>query len=327
MKNKSKQPSILNKINLGWNLGNFLDSHDKSFCWENTKSKNIQNIVNLWHNPIFNLKCLDTLKNKGINCIRIPITWCNFINIYKNNISISRDFISYLTKIIDSAIEKDFVVIIDMHHDDQTWLKISCPRNEFSKICKRYRNLWKIIAYHFKDYSQNLIFEGMNEIVDRSNPNKYDWVGKNKIFFKRLKKLYRIFINSVRRYSSNNKQRTLMISTYGAQIHKNALVNFSAPKDRNIIVDLHYYSNLTNSNEYDDVFKYVKKLLINKNIPIILGEIGVKKGCENTIDVLTAFTNYAKSINLKYILWDNGKSRKFIDREAGNINDIYKGIF
>ena len=104
MKNKSKQPSILNKINSGWNLGNFLDSHDKSFCWENTKSKNIQNIINLWHNPIFNLKCLDTLKNKGINCIRIPITWCNFINIYKNNISISRDFISYLTKIIDSAI-------------------------------------------------------------------------------------------------------------------------------------------------------------------------------------------------------------------------------
>ena len=324
MNNTINSSLILNKIKFGWNLGNFFDAHDNSFCWVNTQSKTIEYIVNLWNNPVFNLDCLNSLKENGINCIRIPITWCNFINIYKNNITLSNEFVIYLKSIIDAALQRDFIVIIDMHHDDQTWLKISCPNNEFNKICYRYKKLWKIVAYQFKDYTKNLIFEGMNEIVDRSNPDKYDWIGKDKKFYKRLNLLYKIFIKSVRRFSKNNKQRTLMISTYGAQIHKTAITNLKIPKDTNVIVDLHFYSRHTEKEYYEEAFKYVNRFLINKNIPVILGEIGVKKDCENKLEVLKAYTNYAKSINLKYILWDSGKSRKFINRETGNIADIYK---
>ena len=317
--NKTHSQQILDKITLGWNLGNFLDAHSKDFCWQNSKSKSVNDIVNLWKNPTFNLACLDSLKNVGINCIRIPITWCNFIDITNKKIGLSPEFASFLKNIIDEAIKKDYIVIIDMHHDDQTWLKVSCSHNEFRKICKQYRQLWEIIAYEFKDYSQNLIFEGMNEVIDRSDPDHFDWVGNKKIFFKRLYRLYKIFVKSSRRFSQQNKDRILMVPPYGAQVHKIAIKNLKLPKDKNIIVDLHFYSRHTDVEYYEKKFKHVEHYLIDKNIPVLLGEIGAKKDCENPIEVISVYKHYMDSLNIKCVLWDNGSSRKFIDRKTGKL--------
>lgn len=316
MKNEKQVNLILNKINLGWNLGNFLDAHDRKFHWQNSQSKTLDYVVNLWKNPIFNLGCFDALKKVNINCVRIPITWSNFINIKDNSLSLSQEFLNYIKNIIDYAIKKDFIIIIDVHHDDQTWLKVACNKKEFKTVCKNYKQLWKLIAYNFKDYNQNLIFEGMNEIIDRSDPEYYDWIGKNKLFYKRLNNLYKIFIKTARKFSQNNKQRTLMISTYGAQIHEIAIKNFSLPKDKNLIVDLHFYSKHTDIEYYQDKFKFVRNYFIDKNIPIILGEIGTKKGYEENLEIIKIYKEYTNSLNIKCVLWDNGTSRKFINRET-----------
>ena len=319
MRNNEKAYEILNKITMGWNLGNFLDAHDKKFDLNNAQSKSINYVVNLWHNPVFNYNCLDTLKKANINCIRIPITWCNFINIDNNVVIISTNFIEYLKEIVDKALASGFVVIIDMHHDDQTWLKVACTKKEFKRVCNIYKQLWTKISYIFKDYNENLVFEGMNEIIDRSDPEYYDWLGKKKVFFKRISKLYKVFIESVRQFSDNNKERVIMISTYGAQIHDIALKNFKYPKDDNIIVDLHFYSKHTDIEYYNRKFEYVKKYLINKNIPIILGEIGTKKGFEQNIEIIKVYKKYADSLNIKCVLWDNGKGRRFVDRTSGKL--------
>lgn len=318
MNRYNKAKYMLEKINMGWNLGNFLDAHDHLFSLQSDfKCKTVEEVVKLWKNPIFNLECLSSLKKVGINCIRIPITWCNFINIEQGKISLSQPFLTFVKAIIDKAIQEKFVVILDMHHDDQTWLKVACSKKEFKNICKTYRNIWSLIAYSFKDYGENLIFEGMNEIIDRTDPNYYDWVGKNAIFFKRLSKLYDIFIKQARKFSVENKKRTLMISTYGAQIHEVALKNFVLPRDRNLIVDLHFYSKHTDLEYYQDKFKYIRQYFIDKHIPIVLGEIGAKKGYEDNLDIIKVYKEYADSLNIKCVLWDNGTSRKFIDRKTG----------
>ena len=71
MKDYSKAHAILNKISLGWNLGNYLDAHDKKYVIGTNKNKSIKEVVNLWNNPIFNLKCFDTLKIKIIKKYKI----------------------------------------------------------------------------------------------------------------------------------------------------------------------------------------------------------------------------------------------------------------
>ena len=79
MKNYNNAFGILNKINLGWNLGNYLDATDREYKIGYSSNKTVEEVVKLWNNPIFNLQCIDRLKDLGINCIRIPVTWCNFI--------------------------------------------------------------------------------------------------------------------------------------------------------------------------------------------------------------------------------------------------------
>lgn len=314
MKESIQAQNLINKITYGWNLGNYLDAHDKEFVLGDHKAKFVEDVVKLWGNPAFNLECIDYLKSVGCNCIRVPVTWCNFVNISGDVISISSEAIDAIKNIINYAIERDMVVILDMHHDDQTWLKIACDQKEFRKICKVYVRIWDIIAYEFRNYDTNLIFEGMNEVIDRSNPIKHDWVGKDYRCYTKLNKLYKLFVKTARKHSDCNKKRILMISTYGAQIHQRALELFKKPKDKNLIVDVHYYSCHTDVDNYAKEYEWVNKYLINKGVPVILGEIGTKKDCIENPDVLKAYVKYANSVGLKYVLWDNGSSRAYVDR-------------
>jgi endoglucanase len=310
---------ILNKINTGWNLGNYLDSHDNNYLLNSTKNKSVKEITSLWGNPVFNLKCFEELKKYSINCVRITVTWCNFITIKNNRIYISNEVINHLKEIIRCAIKNEFIVILNMHHDDQTWLTVAAEKKEFNQIKKQYKKIWENIAFEFKDFNNNLIFEGMNEVIDRSNPEKFDWWGHNKQHFKNLYNLYNLFIKSVRKFSKPNKVRTLMISTYGAQIHKHALKHFKMPKDKNIIVDLHYYSKHTNpedlKKEFDPTFEYLK----NNNIPFFMGEIGMKKELINNHLAFELYFNFLKSHKIKFALWDNGSSRTFINRSTAKL--------
>lgn len=319
MKDYSKANNILNKINLGWNLGNYLDAHDKQYIIGTSNNKSVDEITALWGNETFNLKCFDELKKYGINCVRIPVTWCNFITIKNKKVSISAELINHLKEIINYGISKDFIIILDMHHDDQTWLKVACSKKEFKQVRNQYKNIWKNIAFEFKDFNENLIFEGMNEVIDRSNPEKFDWWGHNQLHYKRLNSLYNLFVKSVRKFSLENKKRTLMLSTYGAQIHTQALKRFKMVRDKNTIVDLHHYTRLNTIKHLEEQFMSVFQYLTSKNIPIVLGEIGAKKDCFEDFSIIENYLNFAKSHNLKCILWDNGSSRTFINRQTAKL--------
>ena len=131
--------------------------------------------------------------------------------------------------------------------------------------------------------------------------------------------LYKDFIKSVRKYSVHNTKRTLMISTYGAQLHEKALRYFRLPKDNNIIVDVHFYSKSNDANYYKEKFKNIKTRLIDNHIPVILGECGIKKPYIDDLTILSTYLHIAKQYNIKCVLWDNGSSRKFINRQSAEI--------
>ncbi len=251
---------------------------------------------------------------------RVPVTWYNFVKIENNNLSISLEIINYLKEFINFALKKDFVIIIDMHHDDHTWLNIAGTEKEFKKVKLQYKHIWEIVAREFKNYNENLIFEGMNEIIDRSDSNHSDWWGHNKILFKRLNILYKTFVKTVRKFSMLNKKRTLMISTYGAQIHHNALKHFKMVKDKNIIVDLHHYSIKKDNSYFIEKFEPTFKYLINKNIPIFLGEVGVKKEFIQDFDYIKNYLEFLNLHHIKFALWDNGSDRSFINRETAKFS-------
>ena len=300
-------------------MGNYLDAHDGQYIIGSSSNKTIEEVVNLWGNSIFNLKCFDELKRCGFNCVRLPVTWCNFIQIKNKKLSISAELINHLKEIIDYAISKDFIVILDMHHDDKTWLDIACSNKEFKQVKKQFLNIWKVVSFQFKNFNNNLIFEGMNEIINRHYKERDDWWGHYNLCFKRINALYKVFVKTARKF---NKTRTLMISTYGAQIHHNALKHFKMVKDENVIVDLHFYIKEKEQSYLKEHFKFVFEDLISKNIPIFMGEIGVKKAFVQDFDLLKNYVDFLNLHNIKYALWDNGSNRCFINRETAKFSHL-----
>ncbi len=310
---------VVNKIKFGWNLGNYLDCTDKMYVLGTSSKYSIEDIKCMWHNPMFNLKCIDTLNDIGVNCLRVPVTWCNFVKLDNNKYTIDESIFTELYTIVDYALSKDIVVIIDMHHDDQNWLSIA-NADTFNGVIDMYRQLWTIIATKFNKYNHNVILEGMNEVIDRSNPDKYDWVGNEDVFFERLNYLYQVFVDTVRCTGGNNKTRPLMISTYGAQVHRRAMEELKLPKDDNLVLDVHYYCSSTEEYDYTKYFDRWSEYSKNNNIPVIIGECGLKKGQGDIDTFVKLYVGNASKRNLKCVLWDNGGNRKFIERTDGGIS-------
>ena len=310
--------NFIKQITYGWNLGNYLDSHNMDIKTKQTINKSVKDIVALWGNPIFNFECLDELKNKGTNCLRIPVTWGNFVSYNNGKYTISEEVFAHLQLIVDQALARNFIVIIDMHHDDKNWLMINSTNEEFNEIKTEFAQIWAEIATKFKDYNKNLVFEGMNEIINIENGKEF-WYNENPLFFSRLTELYNLFIATVRKTGGKNKTRFLIISSYGAQIYKSALEGLSYNDDGKIILDVHFYTKTDQTNYYQEVFAPLVEKIINKNIPLIIGECGNASECKGNIKNLKAYMSYIKKLGLKCILWDNGSSRKFIDRQSGKI--------
>lgn len=308
--------NLLSKIKIGWNLGNYLDCNNKDIKIRMSKSKSVEEVVSLWHNPIFNLKCFDSLLKYGINSVRLPVSWCNFIEYKNGKYIINNEIFDKLKEIINYALNLNFIIILNVHHDDKNWLSLSCNESDFIEVKNEFKQVWEQISYEFKDFSYNLIFEGINEVIKITD--KEDWVG-SEFYYNRLNELYEIFITTVRKTGGKNADRFLMITPYGAQIHKFALKGFKLPKDNNLIVDVHFYGKTDDKNVYIEYFSYLKQHFIDKNIPLIVGEIGLKKEYKDNFEYLKVLLNYMKELNLKVYLWDNGSSRKFIDRETGLI--------
>lgn len=100
-----------------------------------------------------------------------------------------------------------------------------------------------------------------------------------------------------------------------------------------IIAQVHAYTpwNFANGNsssynryEIDNMFSQLNQYFVNKNIPVIIGEFGVKFTNENRNNAAT-WANYyvssANKYNIKCYLWDDGKSFKLIDREKLVVDD------
>lgn len=312
---------ILNKINYGWNLGNYFDCYKDEIKIKMSCNKTVEQVINLWHNPVFNLNCLQGLKNIGVNCLRIPVTWCNFVKYKNGKYLLPNEIFDKVKQIVDHAINLDFVVIIDMHHDDKNWLQIASADDVFDEIKNEYTQIWQQICEQFKNYNHNLVFEGMNELINICDKNE-DWIG-NEIGYKRVNELCELFVKIVRTSGGKNNDRCVMVSPYGAQIHKYALKNFKLPNDDNVIVDIHFYGKTDDKSIYVDYFKHLNTILAN-NIPIFVGEIGMKKSFKDRFDYLEVLLKYMAELNLKFALWDDGKNRKFIDRSTGKIeNSIF----
>ena len=272
-------------MGVGWNLGNTLDANG-------TGISDVVQSETYWGQPVTKPELITMMKEAGFGAIRVPITWYAHIDSDGN---VDAAWMKRVHEVVDYVINAGLYCIINVHHDtgahDNAW--VIADNDNYEKTKARYENLWTQIANEFKDYGQQLLFEGYNEMLDKyrswcfagfQRPNGYD-ADEAAAAYKGLNGYAQSFVNAVRATGGNNTQRNLVINTYASA---NGLGNWNAhltdvltelktPTDvakNHLAFEVHAYPNLkSGKSEVDGIIEAVKTHLLPKG-PIILGEWG-----------------------------------------------------
>lgn len=328
-------------MGLGWNMGNTLEANSQKVTDPTNTGYWGQQDLNsetCWGQYPAKPELLKMMKDAGFGAIRVPVTWYNHMDKDGN---VDAAWMARVHEVVDYVINQGMYCIVNVHHDTgadgdsfTSWIKADADNYKQNKV--RYENLWKQIAEEFKDYGQNLLFEGYNEMLDvNSNWN----FAKTSTAYDAINSYAKSFVTTVRATGGNNAQRNLIVTTYCAangygtwDSHlKDPLTKLNNPEStsNHIIFEIHAYPNIvTSSNikaDVDGMIALWKSELVSKGGPIIVGEWGtsnVDKTGETDYDVrreklfefATYFVQKCKENNIGTFYWmglTDGASRLF----------------
>jgi endoglucanase len=256
----------------------------------------------------------------GFDAIRIPVRW-NAHADYESPYTIDPAFFNRVDEIIGWALDRDLIVMINIHHYDELMQRPHQHRQRFLAI-------WEQIAEHYSEYPTTLLFEILNEPHDHLTPELWNSLLAETIDIIRV----------------SNPHRTLVIGTapwggfYGLE-HLEVPVN-----DRNIIVTVHYYDPFQFTHQgagwagdeadewigtawegspgemsaIDESFNNVYEWANQHNRPIHLGEFGAYQVAPYESRIL--WTDYVRTAaeerNFSWAYWEFGAGFGAFDRES-----------
>lgn len=298
---------IVKTMNVGWCLGNTLDSYDTGKTGLSTETG--------WGNLKTTKEMIKSVKDSGFNSIRIPVTWGE----HMNGDTIDADWLARVKEVVDYAYNEDMFVILNMHHDDYIWFE---PQDsEYAADSAKLKSIWNQIASYFMDYGDRLIFEGMNE--PRTVGSANEWMGGTPEERAVIVKYEQDFVNTVRKTGGNNAQRSLIITSYAASAETAAINDVIVPANAgNIIVSVHYYAPWQFSDgsstefgdsgkaELDAKFAELKQKFTDKGTPVIIGEFGCVNAAPESVrqEYYRYYISAAKKQGIKCFIWDNNVS-------------------
>lgn len=304
---------FLDDITLGWNLGDDLD------CCGDIKNPAPEYWEVKFGNPPVQKSNIDTVLETGINTIRVPVTWMGHLD---ENGDVSEEWMNRVQEVVDYVIDDGAYCIINVHHDTNF---ISNPyfegfhatRQNYNEYKDEFQHLWEQISDRFRNYDYHLIFEGFNEMI-----NPYGNAGKESLDV--INDYNQLFVDTVRATGGNNSERILSCNTYSANAwsydYNKAfeLPNDSA-KDK-LFCQVHVYDPwdfVTNTSAqisdyvgYMTSFKCIKETLVDRDIPVLIGEFGSihKQNTAERVKWVESHMAYASDLNIKSIYWDNGST-------------------
>ncbi len=318
---------IVKDMKIGWNLGNTLDCYNVT--WE------VSDFETAWGNPRTTKAMIDAVKKEGFNAVRIPVSW----NEHMNGNKIDGDWLNRVNEVVDYVIDNDMYAIINVHHDDYTWLNPS--KADESAVKAKLVSIWEQLSDRFKDYDQHLLFEGMNE--PRIIGGQDEWTGGTAEEREVINHLFQAFVDTVRKSGGNNSSRALIITSHAASIEADAVNDIVVPDDDRIIVSIHYYSpwdfaggengksdwgSDSEKKELDKGFDFLKSKFIDKGVPVIIGEFGATN--KNNDSVRASYMEYyvksAKSRGITCFIWDNGTKDEFGLLDRNSLTWYFKNV-
>ena len=299
-------------MKLGWNLGNTLDAIGGEGLDTETS----------WGQPFVTKDQIEFIKKSGFTTIRIPVSWSNHVDADNR---IDPEWMSRVKEIVDYAHDSGLYIIINSHHDCDSYYP---TEEKFEKSSKYLKDIWTQIADTFADYDKSLIFESMNE--PRLKDTSIEWWFQSSdktgtAAIETIVKLNQVFVDTVRENGKgNNGTRFLMVPSYAASPDFALHDSFVMPNDKvdgKLIVSIHAYTPYDfamNKKGYKDwdgskknelgFMKRLDKKFTQNGYGVVIGEFGAtnKGNIDSRVAWAKDYTSLAASLGIPCILWDNG---------------------
>ena len=323
MRNITSQ-QLVEDMTFGWNLGNTLDVCQADRDGDGKINEHVEAgekvDETLWGNPKATKELFTSLKKNGVNAVRIPVTWRDHMD---SNGNIDREWMDRVQQVVDYAYSQGMYVIINVHHDGGgdpkfgAWV-IEESQKDYNTFLKKYKNIWKQIAERFKNYSDYLIFESMNEVGFDTlyNKNKAD-------AYNLINKINQDFVDIIRATGGNNAKRHLLIAGYYTDIERTCDSLYKMPDDKagRCILSVHYYTPWdfctcdrkhtwgTNSEvrQMETLIGKMKKNFVDKGIPVIIGEYAASgSDLSSCIFFIEKLNKLCSDYGIATFIWDSG---------------------
>lgn len=314
---------LVYNINVGWNLGNSLESYSSGAADQEVS----------WGNPKTTQAMIDAVKAAGFNAIRIPVRWYPHYSYINNTVTLNATWLARVKEVIGYCMKDGMYVIMNTHHE--LWLESHATYADSTAVFAQERALWKTLANAFADYDETLMFAGTNEV---HIPDVWNECTTENA--KVQNKFNQIFVDVVRASGGKNLYRNLIVQTYACN-DSWGIKRFVLPTDptpNRMIVELHAYEpysyamNPSEPNKYwgtpyskygiesgsqeshlNNLFNTMKTNFVNKGYPVIIGECGAIRHTSPDQNIndsrayyLKTFISKAKSYGIVPFLWDNG---------------------
>ena len=324
MRNITSQ-QLVEDMTFGWNLGNTLDVCQADRDGDGKINEHVEAgekvDETLWGNPKATKELFTSQKKNGVNAVRIPVTWRDHMD---SNGNIDREWMDRVQQVVDYAYSQGMYVIINVHHDGGgdpkfgAWI-IEESQKDYNTFLKKYKNIWKQIAERFKNYSDYLIFESMNEVGFDTlyNKNKAD-------AYNLINKINQDFVDIIRATGGNNAKRHLLIAGYYTDIERTCDSLYKMPDDKagRCILSVHYYTPWdfctcdrkhtwgTNSEvrQMETLIGKMKKNFVDKGIPVIIGEYAASgSDLSSCIFFIEKLNKLCSDYGIATFIWDSGR--------------------
>lgn len=319
---------VVLEMGAGFNLGNTFDNGQNETTFQASK-------------PV-----LDLYIGAGMTHVRIPTTWMDrfdgdHIADENGNINTSHPRFLELVQLIDYALSQDIYVVLNTHHE--SWLKDNYDGSESFDL--KFHNLWTGIATYFKDRSNHLIFEVLNE--PEGNLGEFDGDGPfpdptDATAIEYTRHLNNVGYEAIRATGGNNSTRIVMVGVnsqgnalYIDEVYPNQISLPGQGSDDYLAIQVHSYSPWDFCGEigsnaafpgnsfFEQGIQDVSVHALVLDVAINYGEFGVGRESNQSERNTPLVRGYYKTVadatlgqSMSYTVWDDRGWFRLVNDEA-----------
>lgn len=268
-----------------------------------------------WNNPAMKEYYFDDYKAAGFTCIRIPVRWDKHTNA-SSPFNVDPAWMDRVEQVVDWGLSRGLYIIINAHHEE--WIK---THYAVDSLRARFDSVWSQISIRFKDKSEKLIFEIINEPKGLTQ-NQIDDLNARILKIIRKTNPTRLIIFSGHEWSNAEQLVTAAIPDSSDKFllgyyHSYDPYPFGleGPGTYGSASDI-----ATTKARFDKVTAWSQK----NNIPVFLGEFGATKKCEYNSRMYYYATVVEQALNhgVAFAVWDDGGDFAIYDRANHGWNEI-----